>query len=86
MNDVITLVLGSLLSCDGQTFVSDITSSSQWSSVATLLVFLVKLKVGLNFFSTRFSRSSNPKYWFSRRFEWRTDFITKLSCLARTAS
>lgn len=34
MNDDISFVLGSAFSCDGQTFVSDITSSSQWSSVA----------------------------------------------------
>lgn len=38
MNDDITFVLGSLPSCDGQTFVSDITSSSQWSSAANLFV------------------------------------------------
>lgn len=38
MNDDITFVLGSSLSCDGQTFVSDITSSSRWSSAANLFV------------------------------------------------
>lgn len=38
MNDDITFVLGSSLSCDGQTLVSDITSSSQWSSAANLFV------------------------------------------------
>lgn len=36
MNDDISFVLGSALSCDGQTFVSDITSSSQCSSMANL--------------------------------------------------
>lgn len=38
MNDDITFVLGSSLSCDGQTFVSDITSSSRWSSAPNLFV------------------------------------------------